>query len=114
MLATRTGCVAALAALLANVSVACADDGMDTGEAGLGQTFARGNCAPCHGVEPSATSSPNTKAPPFVKIAKSEKLTIGAIDGWLTSSHANMPAVSVPTERRADLIAYIRSLQLKP
>lgn len=84
------------------------------GNAGLGQSYARAACAGCHGVEATATSSPNIKAPPFIKMAKSAKLTMSEIDGWLISSHPNMPAVRVAPERRADLIAYIQSLAVKP
>ncbi len=84
------------------------------GNAGLGQSYARANCAVCHGIEATAQSSPNIKAPPFAKLAKSAKLTATELEGWLLSSHPNMPAVNVPAERRADLIAYIKDLALKP
>jgi hypothetical protein len=42
------------------------------------------------------------------------QLTPAQIEGWLTSSHANMPDLQVPGDKRADLVAYIGSLMLKP
>ena len=106
---------AAMAGLgLAIQPAPAAEDAKSDGNAGLGRSYARAACAGCHGVEATATSSPNIKAPPFVKMAKSPKLTLSEIDGWLTSSHASMPAVKVAPERRADIIAYIQSLAVKP
>lgn len=96
------------------ILTARAEEAKEDGNAGLGHSYARASCSGCHGVEQTATTSPNIKATPFVKIAKHPKLTLAEIDGWLVSSHQNMPTVKVPAERRADLIAYIKSLALKP
>lgn len=91
---------------------AVADEAKGSAEAG--HVFANAVCAECHSIEPGAKSSPNVKAPPFATLVKSEKLTPSAIEGWLRSSHASMPDFSVPAEKRADIIAYIESLALKP
>lgn len=82
------------------------------GDASAGRSYANASCAGCHGIEPGAARSINPKAPPFPTIAKSHRLTLAQIEGWLVSSHKNMPAVIVPSEKRADLIAYIKSLAL--
>lgn len=108
------------AAILASVIVAglglgpAAAQEPSAGSAEAGQTYARNVCAECHSVEPGAKSSPEIKAPAFAVIAKGKLPTPAEIDGWLVSSHANMPDMAVPRERRADLIGYIRSLAVKP
>lgn len=84
------------------------------GSADAGRTFANAVCAECHSIERGAKSSPNIKAPPFSAMIKSVKLTPDQIEGWLTSSHTFMPDFSVPADKRADIIAYIESLALKP
>lgn len=88
--------------------------GADGGSAEAGRSYANAVCAECHSIEAGAKSSPNIAAPPFASFVTSQKLTAGAIDGWLTSSHRAMPDFAVPVEKRADLIAYIKSLALKP
>jgi cytochrome c2 len=105
----RTG--ASLAMLTATAG---AGDVTNQGSAGTGQTYARDVCAECHSVEPGAKSSPEVKAPPFAVIAKDHGLTVSDIEGWLVSSHRHMPDFSVPPGKRADLIAYIKSLAVKP
>lgn len=96
------GTITALAA-----SVAVADD---EGDKNLGRAFAEAKCASCHAIEPGAKSSPEALAPPFAQMITSNKLSVAEIEGWLVSSHKHMPAVTVPPEARADLVAYIKSL----
>lgn len=85
-----------------------------TGDAAAGKSYANAACANCHSIEPGAKTSPEINAPPFAVMIGKVKLTPAQIEGWLTSSHANMPDLSVPPDKRADLVAYIESLMLKP
>lgn len=98
----------------AGAEPAQADPASETGQADVGRVYANAVCAPCHAIEAGAKASPNLKAPPFSTFVTSARLTSAAIEGWLTASHANMPDLAVPADKRADLIAYIRSLALKP
>lgn len=100
---------AGLGITFALAAVAAAED---DGDKNLGRAVAEAKCAECHAIEPGANSSPDAAAPPFSKFITSEKLSISEIEGWLTSSHKNMPAVTVPPEARANLVAYIKSLAL--
>ncbi|MBL8883643.1 MAG: hypothetical protein JNL45_11390 [Hyphomicrobium sp.] len=84
------------------------------GSADAGHTYANAVCAPCHAIEAGQKSSPEVKAPPFSAMVTNVQLTSHDIEGWLTSSHKEMPDFSVPADKRADLIAYIKSLALKP
>lgn len=84
------------------------------GDAAAGKVYANSACANCHSIEPGAKSSPDVNAPPFAVMINKVQLTPAQIEGWLTSSHANMPDLQVPADKRADLIAYIESLMLKP
>lgn len=102
----------AVIGILASAASARAESA--TGNAETGRVFANATCAECHAIEAGAKSSPNVKAPPFATFVKSAKLTPSAIEGWLTSSHAAMPDLAVPADKRADLIAYIESLAVKP
>lgn len=104
--------LAALAALAACALPARAEQ--VKGDAAAGKVYANAACANCHGIEPGAKSSPEINAPPFAVMIDKVKLTPAQIEGWLTSSHANMPDLAVPADKRADLIAYIESLMLKP
>lgn len=113
MRTVRAGAGAITVILLWN-AVAAADTGVPAGNAQAGRSFANGVCAPCHAIERGAKSSPDIRATPFALMVRSEKLTQRDIEGWLTSSHRDMPDLSVPPEKRADLIAYIRSLAMEP
>ncbi len=84
------------------------------GDVAAGKAYANAACANCHSIEPGAKSSPEINAPPFAVMIEKVKLTPAQIEGWLTSSHANMPDLAVPADKRADLIAYIESLMLMP
>ncbi|MCB1485570.1 MAG: hypothetical protein KDJ17_11835 [Hyphomicrobiaceae bacterium] len=84
------------------------------GSADAGHSYANAVCSKCHAIEAGQKSSPEIKAPPFSTMVTNVKLTSQDIEGWLTSSHKEMPDVAVPADKRADLIAYIKSLALKP
>jgi cytochrome c2 len=101
-----------LAMLAALSPSAWADE--SKGNAAAGKVYANAACANCHAIEPGAKSSPEIDAPPFAVMIDKVRLTPAQIEGWLTSSHANMPDLAVPADKRADLIAYIESLMLKP
>lgn len=90
-----------------------AGEAAPVGSADTGRTFANAVCAECHAIEAGAKSSPNSKAPPFASLVSAAKLTAQDIEGWLVSSHKEMPDFAVPADKRADLIAYIKSLALK-
>jgi len=83
------------------------------GDAAAGKLYATAACANCHGIEPGAKSSPEVNAPPFAVMINKVQLTPAQIEGWLTSSHAAMPDLQVPADKRTDLVAYIESLMLK-
>lgn len=103
-----------LAAMLAIAAPAQADDSAGDVSAAAGRTFANAACAECHAIEAGAKSSPNIKAPPFATLVTHVKLTAKDIEGWLVSSHKDMPDFAVAADKRADLIVYIKSLALKP
>ena len=96
-------------AITLSASAAIADN---TGDKNLGRAFEEAKCAGCHAIEAGAKSSPEVLAPPFAQMITSNKLSVTEIEGWLVSSHKHMPAVTVPPEARADLVAYIKSLAL--
>ena len=106
--------LAASAAAFLAIFLAHAEAAKETGRADAGRTIANALCVDCHAIEAGATSSSDTKAPPFAAFVTHEKLTSTAIAGWLTSSHPAMPDFALTAEQRADLIAYIKSLVLKP
>ena len=83
------------------------------GDKNLGYAYAKAHCAECHSIEAGAKSSLVINATPFATIAKSTRLTIKGINGWLISSHKSMRNPAIPVENRADLVAYIKSLALK-
>ncbi|HMN38849.1 MAG TPA: hypothetical protein PKD49_14210 [Hyphomicrobium sp.] len=114
--ASTTFRVAAIAAAVLMISALAMPLGAQQeaqGSAGAGHTYANAVCAQCHAIEAGQKSSPEVKAPPFSTMVRNAKLTPHGIDGWLVSSHKDMPDFSVPAEKRADLIAYIKSLALK-
>lgn len=99
----------ALMALIASAAAALEP----VGDKNLGLAYAKAYCADCHSIEAGATSSLVIDATPFTSIAKSPRLTVKDINGWLISSHRSMRNPAISPENRADLIAYIKSLALK-
>lgn len=100
-----------MAALAAPASPAQAEG--EKGNAEAGRVYANAACSNCHAIEPGAKSSPEVNAPPFAVMINKVQMTPAQIEGWLTSSHASMPDLAVPPDKRADLIAYIEGLVLK-
>jgi mono/diheme cytochrome c family protein len=107
-----TAALSVIAALAASVTPTLAEG--EKGSADAGRVYANAACSNCHAIERGAKSSPEVNAPPFAVMINKVQLTPAQIEGWLTSSHANMPDLAVPPDKRADLVAYIESLVLKP
>ncbi len=82
-------------------------------DAAAGKVFAQEKCASCHALETGAKVSSNVKAPPFALVATSKLVTSREIDIWLQTAHPDMPDLSVPANKRADVIAFIASLAAK-
>ena len=80
------------------------------GDAKAGLAYAEEVCSQCHSVGAGAKISPVIKAPPFQVIASSKLVTSREIEAWLVSSHPDMPDMMVPADKRADILAYLKSL----
>ncbi len=80
------------------------------GNAQAGLAYAEEVCSGCHSVGAGAETSLNIKAPPFQVIASSKLVTSREIEAWLMSSHPDMPDLMVPADKRADILAYLKSL----
>ncbi len=104
---TRLGMGITLAAIFFAPIVSAADTG---GNARAGLAFAEEVCSGCHSVGSGAKTSPEIKAPPFQVIADSKLVTTREIEAWLMSSHPGMPDLMVPADKRADILAYLKSL----
>ncbi len=104
---TRLGVGVSLAAIFLAPALWAADAG---GNARAGLAFAEEVCSGCHSVGAGAKTSPEIKAPPFQVIADSKLVTSREIEAWLMSSHPGMPDLMVPAEKRADILAYLKSL----
>ncbi len=78
-------------------------------EAGL--AYAKTICAECHAIGSNGGPSPNPKAPPFSKIANTPGMTGAALFVILQTPHRNMPDFIIPAKDKADVVAYILSLQ---
>ena len=83
----------------------------DEGSVEAGLAYARSICSECHAIRGDDHLSPNPKAPPFVKIANAEGITGAALFVILQTPHRNMPDFIIPTKDKADVVAYILSLQ---
>ena len=104
---TRLGLGVSLTAICFASTVWAADT---AGNARAGLAFAEEVCSGCHAVGAGAKTSPEIKAPPFQVIADSKLVTSREIEAWLMSSHPGMPDLMVPAEKRADILAYLKSL----
>jgi mono/diheme cytochrome c family protein len=93
---------------LASVQVHAQEDG----DAGRGAKTATRVCLACHGVRKGERST-NPLAPPFEVIANVKGMSPIALNVALLSSHRTMPNLILPPDERADVIAYILSLQAK-
>ncbi len=82
----------------------------EPGDPVRGLAYAKDVCSECHAVQASQSVSPNIKAPPFEVVVRSKLVTKREILAWLMSSHTDMPDLSVPPDKRDDVIAYIMTL----
>jgi mono/diheme cytochrome c family protein len=86
------------------------------GVAARGQRIAERNCAVCHAVTRKGTS-PNEKAPAFRTLAQRyalEDLEEALAEGIMVGHEApEMPLFEFTSRQIADLMAYLRSIQVK-
>ena len=82
------------------------------GDGRLGLAFAQEACASCHAVRKGGRS-PNSGAPAFEVIAAVPGMTALALQSILQTSHREMPNLILIANERANVIAYILSLNSK-
>ena len=82
----------------------------ELGDAQLGLKLAQSTCAVCHGIR-MGDKSPNRQAPLFSDIANVRGMSAMALNVALLSSHRSMPNIILDAKERADVIAYILTLQ---
>ncbi len=99
-----------LTPLLFSVALSCTARA-EEGSAAAGLAYARAACSECHAIRGDDYLSPNPKAPPFAKIANSPGITGAALYVILQTPHRNMPDFIIPAKDKADVVAYILSLQ---
>ena len=81
------------------------------GSAEAGLAYARAVCSECHAIRGDDFLSPDPKAPPFAKIAHTPGVTGAALNVILQTTHRDMPDLIIPAKDKADVMAYILSLQ---
>jgi mono/diheme cytochrome c family protein len=81
------------------------------GSAEAGLDYARAVCSECHAIRADDFLSPNPKSPPFAKIAATPGITGTALFVILQTPHRDMPDFIIPAKDKADVVAYILSLQ---
>jgi mono/diheme cytochrome c family protein len=96
--------------LLFTAAVCCGARAQD-GSAGAGLAYARTVCSECHAIRSDDLLSPNPKAPSFAKIASTPGVTGTALFVILQTPHREMPDLIIPAKEKADVVAYILSLQ---
>jgi len=82
------------------------------GDARHGATLARHLCAECHAVAPGENSQ-NPAAPTFEAIATTRGMVGLALEAALQTTHREMPNIMLSSADRADIIAYVESLNTK-
>lgn len=87
----------------------------DIGDAEAGFQIAAEACAFCHAVLPEEAESPLPRAPRFEDIANTPGMTSRALVVWMRTSHPfrTMPHIVLERDELDDVIAYIRSLQVR-
>jgi mono/diheme cytochrome c family protein len=83
----------------------------EEGSAEAGFAYARSVCSECHAIRSDDFLSPNPKSPPFTKIASTPGMTGAALFVILQTPHRDMPDFIIPAKDKADVVAYILSLQ---
>jgi len=89
----------------------CCGARAEEGSAEAGLAYARTVCSECHAIRNDDVLSPNSKAPPFAKIASTPGITGAALFVILQTPHRDMPDLIIPAKDKADVVAYILSLQ---
>ena len=89
----------------------CSSARAEDGSAEAGLVYARTMCSECHAIRSDDLLSPNPKAPSFAKIASTPGVTGTALFVILQTSHQEMPNLIIPAKEKADVLAYILSLQ---
>ncbi len=89
----------------------CCGARAEEGDPEAGLAYARAVCAECHAIRSGDTVSPNPKSPPFSKIANTSGMTGTALFVILQTPHRDMPNLIIPPKEKADVVAYILSLQ---
>jgi mono/diheme cytochrome c family protein len=101
--------VAASFALAALLTMPCAAETQEAGNAEAGHAYAKKVCAECHAVERGETEILNP--PSFQNVADSSGITERALAVWLRNPHPNMPDFILPQADMENVIAYIMSLK---
>jgi mono/diheme cytochrome c family protein len=96
-------------ALIALSTLASAD--ADESNAYRGQAFAEQMCKGCHAIGKGETASPNSMAPPFATVSKSDELNPESFANWLGTAHPVISGVAIKPVIAGDILAYIRSLE---
>ena len=84
--------------------------GTQFGDAARGAAVAERWCVNCHVVSKTQTSAPKDAVPSFIAIADREALSKSELDRILSAPHGPMPTDALSRQDRADVIAYILSL----
>jgi mono/diheme cytochrome c family protein len=84
------------------------------GDTGRGRAIAEHGCSACHQIEPGVRAPPGIDAPTFQDVADDPAMTELALNAFFQTPHRNMLNLQLGAEDRADLIAYILSLQQQP
>jgi mono/diheme cytochrome c family protein len=82
----------------------------DTNAVQRGRTVVERRCAACHAVRPGETTSPNTAATSFTRVATTPGVTELALQARLQTSHQRMPNLILDADDMRDVIAYILGL----
>ena len=83
----------------------------EAGDPARGLGLAQQVCSECHAVLRGELRALNSKAPTFAELASTPGMTSTALLVALTAPHAGMPMFGLTAEERANVIAYILSLQ---
>ena len=89
----------------------CCGARAENGCAEAGLAYARTACSECHAIRSDDLLSPDPKAPSFAKIASTPGVTGTALFVMLQTPHRDMPDFIIPAKDKADVVAYILSLQ---
>lgn len=79
------------------------------GDAKHGSVLVFSTCSACHGVRKGEKSA-NARAPSFTTIAQVKGLSEKAVNTALRSPAHTMPKLRLDPQQRADVVAYILSL----